>query len=124
MQNKKKMPDISKMRKLGKRTIEVLEYGGQRTKKIKRIVYSKPTLTKGHPTYWFELVNGIWKNTTKKGIKTGIVVTKNEFAKLQKTATKTNRKIKSTFNTDTTKKIVKVGIGLTLTSMAISMLRR
>ena len=25
------MPDISKMRKLGKRTIEVLEYGGQRT---------------------------------------------------------------------------------------------
>jgi hypothetical protein len=71
-----------KRTEIGKKTIEVLEYGGLRSKKIKRMVYRQSTLAKGHPFYWFALQKGVWKSTTRKGIKHGIVVSKREYDKL------------------------------------------
>lgn len=69
---------------IGEKIIAVMESGsgGNKTKKIKLIVYRKPTLAKGHPVYWFQLRKGVWKNTTRKGIKDGIVVSKEEFMNL------------------------------------------
>ena len=88
--------EIKRGKSIGLKTIEVLEYGGQRTKKIKRIVYSKPTLAKGHPSYWFELRKGIWKNTTREGIKHGIVASRTDFKKLGETGTSVETSVKKT----------------------------
>jgi len=79
------MPNIKNMKRIGKRTIEVMEYGsgGYRKKNIRRSVYREPTLTSGVFTYWFQLWRGRWTNTTKKGIKDGIVVSELEFERIR-----------------------------------------
>ena len=76
-----KVPEIKNMKKLGQRTIDVMEYGsgGNKIKKIKRVVYSEKTLTPRIRIYWFQLYKGEWRNTTLKGIKHGITVPKGEF---------------------------------------------
>ena len=73
---------------IGKKCFGVLKYGsggyGRSHKKICRTVYTEKKLAKGHPTYWFELYPNQWRNTTKKGVKTGIVASVSEFWRVKK----------------------------------------
>lgn len=61
---------------LGTKTIDLMKYGTAKHKKINRVVYREKTLSPKMPIYWLQLVHGDWVNTTRKGIKDGIVVHK------------------------------------------------
>jgi len=71
------------MRKLGVRTIEVMEYGTGKTKRVRRMVYSEKTLTYGVNLYWLKLYGNEWVNTTRQGIETGIVVSQRDYPKIR-----------------------------------------
>ena len=72
-------------KKIGLKTIEVMEYGsgGYRKKHIRRTVYRKETLSKGNPSYWFQLYPGEWRVTTKDGVRNGVVVTSKYYKKIK-----------------------------------------
>jgi hypothetical protein len=72
-------------RKLGTRTIEVMLYGsgGYKMKNIHRVVYTEKTLIPRYSLYWFELKKNQWRNTSREGVHTGIVVSSSEFRGLK-----------------------------------------
>lgn len=72
-------------KKVGIKTFEAMLYGsgGSKIKKIKRAIYSQKTNTPRFRIYWFELKKGEWRNTTLKGIRTGIVVSSSEYGGLR-----------------------------------------
>lgn len=75
--------NLGNMRKLGVRTIEIMEYGTGRTKKIRRTVYSEKTQAKGYFIYWVWLYRDQWINTARKGITSGFVVSQSDFPKIR-----------------------------------------
>ena len=75
-------------RKVGKKCFGVLKHGTSKTKTICRVVYAQKTLTPRYPLYWFRLTPKKWVNTTKEGLKDGIVAYKRDFWRLKRTLKK------------------------------------
>lgn len=80
----KMIPDKTNWKKVGIRTINVLQFGTFKTKDITRTVYSEKTQIPYKPIYWIELYKGEWVNTTRKGIQNGMVLTETQYRKSNK----------------------------------------
>jgi len=69
---------MGKKTSIGKRTIHALIYGTNKTKTFKSKVIREQTLAKGYPVYHFTTPSGEHRNTSRKGIYGGVVLTKSE----------------------------------------------
>ena len=68
------MIELDRGKKIGVKKIKVYVPTTQRNITLERMVFRQKTLAKGHPTYWFQTKRGEWANTTRKGIKDGVVL--------------------------------------------------